>query len=130
MIYFFDAEHHCIFKSTLVTRPDEVRLADHHKELLGNVADSFFSVNDYKLTDIWYSRGRICLREPNPTTIVDTVLRNLPKLSVVKIGNAQYEFDDPDNDGMMLLNFAFPGTYIVTVESWPYLNKSFKVIVP
>ena len=56
---------------------------------------------------------------PTQLTVVNgTKLTNLPIPCVVRIFNERFDVTDGEAD----ITFPAPGTYIVSVESWPYLD--------
>lgn len=68
--------------------------------------------------------GVLMLRQKNPAVLDGMTLRNLPP-SRVTIEGKTYRVDD----GQAELSFAYPGTYQVLVESFPYLDATFQVTV-
>jgi len=66
------------------------------------------------------------LRPPNPTTAVGTTLYNIPLPSTIKIGETLYEA----TDSTMELVFPLPGSYVVTVRSFPPVDIEFTMEQP
>ncbi|MFY3080808.1 hypothetical protein ACOTF2_12180 [Achromobacter xylosoxidans] len=65
-------------------------------------------------------------RPESPAVLIERTLSALPVPCTIKIGDIAY----PCNDTTAELAFDQPGTYHVTVEAWPYLNKEFTVENP
>lgn len=65
-------------------------------------------------------------RPESPAILARHTLSALPIPCTIKIGDIAY----PCNDTTAELAFDQPGTYHVTVEAWPYLNKEFTVENP
>jgi hypothetical protein len=82
--------------------------------------------------DLWFAQthyipsGEVTLRPENPATLTGLELTNLPVPCVVKIGTQSY----PCTESTATLSFNQPGTYKVTIESWPHLDKEFSVDYP
>jgi hypothetical protein len=71
--------------------------------------------------------GAIVPRPANPTTRAGMKLLNVPNPSSVTIDGAN---PHQVTDGEVDLEFTQPGTYTVTVSSWPALDATFTVIQP
>lgn len=69
--------------------------------------------------------GQIVNRPANPTAISGTTLSNVPVPAVVWINSSFY----PTNDSTVELSIANPGTYLVSVVAFPYVDASFEVTV-
>lgn len=70
--------------------------------------------------------GVLTLRPDNPAMLEGHVLRGLPAPCFIKIADSAYAC----NDTVAELSFEHAGTFQVTVEAWPYLNKEFTVENP
>lgn len=129
MIYLFDQQGGCLLKSTevkdrLASNTLALRILD---EARPRGATSYLvSDYDYEIEDIYYNRGKIELRPPCPAQLDGLVLSNLPNPSIVVIEGKQYTI----SDNQVTLSFSYPGTYVVTVQSWPYKERNFKVVSP
>lgn len=65
------------------------------------------------------------LARPNmPTTLNGLILIDVPPNSEITIENETYSCPD---GGDVTLNFQHPGTYIVKVSCFPYLDKEFEI---
>lgn len=74
----------------------------------------------------YVAAGVVTPRPSNPATLAGMTISNLPIPSVIQINAASY----PCTDNFAILTFTQPGTYAVTVKSWPYLDKSFSIVQP
>ena len=68
--------------------------------------------------------GEIVPRPENPTILDGLSLKNVPENSVIWIDSEFYECKD---GGTVDLSFNMAGTYVVRVESFPYLDKEFTI---
>jgi hypothetical protein len=68
--------------------------------------------------------GVVVPRPDNPATLDGMKISNVPNPSAVTIGT---ESPVDVQDGEVDLEFAYPGTYTVTVVSWPYQDATFTV---
>jgi hypothetical protein len=75
---------------------------------------------------VYVLNGEVVNRPENPTTISGFVLSNVPVPSTIKINSVSYEASESEIE----LSFNLPGTYAVTVSTWPYLDKEFQVENP
>lgn len=69
--------------------------------------------------------GVVTKRQPQNTTISGGKLTKLPAPCTIRINDQTYECVDTTAD----LSFEFPGTYTVTVESFPYLDWTTEITV-
>lgn len=74
----------------------------------------------------YVSNGQVLDRPENPTTLSGLTLSNVPVPSTIKISGQFYEV----TESIVELEFNLPGTYKVTVYSWPCLDKEFTVENP
>ena len=74
----------------------------------------------------YVSDGEVLDRPLNPATLSGLTLSNVPVPATLQIGNQFYECDEPTVE----LEFNLPGTYVVKLFSWPYLDKEFTVENP
>jgi hypothetical protein len=74
----------------------------------------------------YVSGGAIVPRPANPATLVGFHLANLPQPCTISIDGTAY----PCTDATCDLTFPHPGTYTVTVTTWPTLNAVFTVTQP
>jgi hypothetical protein len=72
-------------------------------------------------------KGVITPRPANPTTLTGMKLLNVPNPSTVTIDGVNPQ---QVTDGEVDLSFTQPGTYTITVSSWPMLDASFRVTQP
>lgn len=73
----------------------------------------------------YVQQGQIVNRPANPSAINGTTLSNVPVPAVVWINSSFY----PTNDSTVELEIANPGTYLVSVVVFPYVDASFEVTV-
>ena len=77
--------------------------------------------------EVQYVQDRSIVSRPASSVVLrEHTLSELPVPCVIRIGDRSY----PCNDITAELSFDQPGTYLVTVEAWPYLNKEFTVENP
>lgn len=79
-------------------------------------------------SDIYYDyvlHGEVVPRPVNPASLVDGVLRGVLAGSEVVIDSIVYVADGTD----ISLEFGSVGTYLITIECWPFLTweKSYEV---
>jgi hypothetical protein len=67
--------------------------------------------------------GVATLQPENPAILSGLELTSLPVPSIININKVDY----PCTDSVATLSFNQPGTYKVTVKSWPYLDKEFTI---
>jgi hypothetical protein len=70
--------------------------------------------------------GRIEARPPCPAEISQRVLSSLPVPCTIKVRDVEYSC----TDGTAELEFDQPGSYLVIVQAWPYLDKEFTIENP
>jgi hypothetical protein len=70
---------------------------------------------------------QVVARQSNPSSLDGMKISNVPNPSTVTIGT---ELPVDIQDGEIDLEFAYPGTYLVVIESWPYLAAKFEVTQP
>ncbi len=70
--------------------------------------------------------GEIINRPANPATVSGMIVRRIPMRSKVTIEGQTY----PVDDGVLELSFEYPGTYRVTIESFPALPVEFEIENP
>ncbi|AKP92249.1 hypothetical protein [Achromobacter ruhlandii] len=70
--------------------------------------------------------GKLTPRPQSPATLSGLTLTELPVPCFIRIGDSGY----PCTERVAELEFAQPGSYLVIVEAWPYLNKEFTVENP
>lgn len=78
------------------------------------------------MTRVYIRDGRVVQRPPNTVTLTGHMLTNIPVPSSVVINGASYPCDDTTAE----LEFEYPGTYHIRVESWPHMDKEFVVENP
>ncbi|CAB3633967.1 Uncharacterised protein [Achromobacter sp. 2789STDY5608633] len=77
--------------------------------------------------DLQYVREKALASRPeSPSILTRHTLSALPVPCTIRIGRAVYPCTEAEVD----LEFGSPGTFQVTVEAWPYLNKEFTVENP
>lgn len=128
MIYFFDAQGRCFYKSSEVRSAYLDRAALARQRQLHGAAARFecISLIDYELHQIYWEAGRLKQRQTNPTQPAGQTLTNVPNPSTVTVGNTSVTV----NDGTVVLDLPYAGSYLVKVESWPYFDANFTVTVP
>lgn len=77
--------------------------------------------------DHYVHNGAITPRPANPTTLSGMKLLNVPNPSSVTIDGVN---PHQVTDGEVDLEFTQPGTYTVTVSSWPALDATLTVTQP
>lgn len=92
---------------------------------LDNITDGWVE-GAWDTRNKYVSNGEVFDRPANPTTQSGLTLSNVPVPSTLQIGNQRYETNEPTVE----LEFNLPGTYVVKVFSWPYLDKEFTVENP
>ena len=70
--------------------------------------------------------GQVVPRLDNPAILQDRVLSSLPVPCEILINNRRYEATTE----MAELEFDQPGSYRVSVQAWPYLDKEFTIENP
>ena len=65
-------------------------------------------------------------RPENPATLTGYTLTGVPVPATVSINDASYETDE----SVIELEFTQPGTYVVKIVAWPYLDKEFTIENP
>jgi len=65
--------------------------------------------------------GLVVNRPAQKTVLVGTVLTGLPSQCIIQINDAFYEC----NESTAELDFNLPGSYLITVRAWPYLDAEF-----
>jgi hypothetical protein len=109
------------FDTGRILSPKVVSEATHEVSNNGIYVDGLHDPHDF-----YVKLGVVTPRPPNPTTLVGTTLHNIPLPSQIKIGENTYEA----TASTMELVFPLPGTYYVTVRSFPPLDKDFTVVQP
>lgn len=130
MIYYFNEKGECIQKASSVQTGRAIRdgraIALHLKDLQAHGPVSYFiSDHDYKIDQIYYDRGGLRVKQQCPAVLDGQTLSNLPVPCQLIIDNRCYTCED----SVTQLNFTYPGVYLVEVRAWPYLPKTFKVVV-
>ena len=102
----------------------------------GSVPDSMFAIQKtggrrvLEGTGNWdthyVSNDTLVDRPENPASMEGEWLVNLPNPCTIHINEKFYPCEDDHAE----LTFAYPGRYIVRVESFPYLDKTIEVIKP
>lgn len=72
----------------------------------------------------YVASGAIVRRPANPATLTGNTITNIPPGATVSINHIDYSVDD----GVVELDFTFPGTYQILVNAFPYLTASFTVV--
>lgn len=72
---------------------------------------------------VYVLNGLVTDRPENPAALSGLTLLNVPVPSIIQIGNQAYDATESTVD----FEFNLPGTYIVKVIAWPYLDKEFTV---
>lgn len=67
--------------------------------------------------------GEVSLRPASPATLDGLTLTNLPAPCTIRINSEEYGCAE----STATLSFDQPGTYLVTIEAWPYLDKEFSI---
>ena len=80
---------------------------------------------DYDVTH-YVAKRQLVERPANPAQLAGRHLVRLPVPCVIGVNAARYEC----RDGHAELEFAYPGTYAVTVQAFPYLDAHFSLTVP
>lgn len=80
-----------------------------------DVDDSVDLFTDYFWNGEWQQRI------PNPTTLQDNTLENLPTPCIIEINGEEY----PCESTTATLEFASPGPFLVRVKRLPYKDKEF-----
>lgn len=75
----------------------------------------------------WFYDGQARQRPACPVVVDGLVLRGVRPGSIVTIEGQQYECAE---GGDVDLSLQYPGTYVITVTSWPYLDGSYIVENP
>lgn len=70
--------------------------------------------------------NRIIKRPESPVELIGKKLTFLPTPCIISINDTPYKCDDEEAD----LIFTYPGTYYVSVASFPYLKAFFEIIEP
>lgn len=65
-------------------------------------------------------------RPDNPCVLFGRKLTDLPESGILYINGKPYEFTGPTVE----LEFDQPGSYVIRIESWPYLDKEFTIENP
>ena len=74
--------------------------------------------------DVYYVKhGKAVKRPKNPCYADGQTLLNVPVPCVVWVNDTKYECDENTID----LEFDQPGTYVIRVQSWPYLDAEFEI---
>lgn len=76
---------------------------------------------DWSANTHYVNSGVTVERPSSPAILTGMVLSQLPNPSTVIINGISYTV----TEGTAELEFDYPGTYKVLVESWPHLNKEF-----
>lgn len=101
-------------------------------ELIGDEAG--IEANKQRATDPWVegawfgkpyyvSSGEVVPRPENPAVLSIQTLNNVPVPAQVIINGVSYE----TTESVVELEFTQPGTYVVKVVAWPYLDKEFTI---
>jgi hypothetical protein len=99
---------------------DEVRIPRHPDGTEWRYVDGSWDQHKY------YVISGIALERPdNPTQLVGTTLFNIPLPAQIRIGETLYDC----TDSTVELHFP-PGTYGVTVQTFPHKPASFTVVSP
>ena len=99
---------------------DEVRLPSNADGTPFRYVDGEWDQHKY------YVISGIALERPNnPTTLTGTTLFNIPLPAQIQIGESLYDV----HDSTMELDLP-PGTYGITVRSFPHKPASFTVVSP
>lgn len=114
-VYIYKADTGEIVRSFYTTDPGAVALNIQPGEQAIEV--------DPSIAHPYVLHGVLAERPENPSTLNGTVIENIPVGATVAFGDQSYIVDD----GAAELSFAFPGTYEVTVDCFPYLTKTFEV---
>jgi len=72
--------------------------------------------------EYWFHDGEPQPRPACPTTLEDAVLHSVPVNSVITINEQTYDCKD---GGTVELEFDQPGTYVIRITSWPFLDGEF-----
>jgi len=72
--------------------------------------------------EYWFHEGEPQLRPACPATLEDAVLHNVPTGSTILINQSVY---DCAEGGTVELEFDQPGTYHISITSWPFLDGEF-----
>ncbi|AOZ05971.1 hypothetical protein [Cupriavidus malaysiensis] len=67
--------------------------------------------------------GAVVARPANPARLDGTILRDLPRPCTIIIDGTRYDCQDDTAE----LDFAYPKTYQVRVEAFPFRDASFEV---
>ena len=86
---------------------------------------AFLEVERPPLPTHYVANGAVVPRPANPTTIAGTILSNVPVPAVVSINGTPFATADASVD----LGLTLMGTYKVVVKAFPYLDKTFTVVV-
>lgn len=70
--------------------------------------------------------GEVVDRPTNPARVEGLAIVDLPVPSTVILSDVEYEV----TDGTAEFEFNLPGTYSVTVKSWPYLDQELQIENP
>jgi hypothetical protein len=127
-VYLFDATGRCVVKfSSQKIGPALQQEIDLQASCLPDPISyqPFVAAIDYKITDIYWERGRLRMREPLPATVDGTTISGLPTSYDVYLDGTINEVRN-DWDGVLQLNFGYPGVYLVTISSWPYFDRTFQ----
>lgn len=119
MIYLFDEFGRCVFSGT-----DDSCLDKHMKSFGAVECAEHKEVMDN--ADVHLRNGKVERRPPNPAVQDGMWLRRVPPHAKIRIEGATYIADDSDVE----LDFQYPGTYKVKVESWPHKDVEFEVTKP
>jgi hypothetical protein len=128
-MYFFGHQGACLQKTSTVNFGKALdREMSMHMSVMRDrdVSHAIASDIDYDINMIYWDRGRLKQRELPPVTLEGMLLNNLPRPCQIVIDGQAYDW----NDLQLTLDLPYSGNYMVTVRRWPYLDLSFKVIVP
>ena len=84
------------------------------------VEGAWFGQNKY------VSEGVVLSRPDNTATVSGQTLENVPIPATVIVNGSSYE----TNEATIELDFNQPGTYLIKVVAWPYLDKEFLIENP
>lgn len=95
-------------------------------ELTKEMTEDLWVEGDWYGNPVYVLDGQVVARPENPTTVSGNTLENVPVPTTVIINGTSYETDE----SIVELGFSQPGTYVIKVVSWPYLDKEFTIENP
>lgn len=87
---------------------------------------------EYDPALFYVQKGVACLRPSNPAILSEMQLQHVPITACIVINGLSYPVSVQENTlefTTVDLAFTYPGSYVVVVQCFPYLDATFNVLV-